>query len=354
MQSPSAPRPSRFGAGLVLDELLIAIDRNGPEMEAWGCDALYLSSDETIVSACHRGLDRLWRARWDRVRTLADIAHDARTPWATLDIGAVRTAVGEVVTLLKMLRAFRSTMATAFRHNRLMDYSAPDVGWQCLIRSARDDARKLSYVIKYRRRCEFPLAMSILDDRWKIPDFRPIDAIFGAPVSPTDPRSLYSYRFTCSYDAMDECESKCRHLMTTGPVGKLLSLVSAKKRMFDEAPEWNSLADLWRFGWDMLRQVAEVAVFDVDDPSGNPSLQVGLETGNYLLEFVKHYRAFVPLGIQLLDRYYTAAGLREVPGASAVRKIQMEETLDCLIRELEVASEIRQRGGEGLRERWYV
>ncbi len=378
----SMSQPSDISAHDVLCSLLSIIQEHGPNIQDWLPDNVclaYESSEE--VDAINEAIRRVWRAQYAKVKMLAEIATEAREPWARVDLDTFRRANREVQQLFRDSRDVRRCQANRLRRG-MYQSDEPPSDIELYAQLAIDDAKEYQSLIDELNGAQSPQALLARHENGSSPfgvstscpaaktsrsevepprEQGPEHTTVGdAELPPANDASnehpqkrreeiafpefqatVFGYDFSWDHYAVDGCLTHIVGLMSTGFMSS--SVIALLNDTAKSTREWRrQLTEAWLYGCEMLRCVAEVALFDIDDPLGGPTPEVILEAAGYLFHFVARYRRWCVFAAEVLKDMQACADTGGFP--EGVELGEVTQTLDRILHELEWAIELRRQG----------
>jgi hypothetical protein len=307
----SSPEHNRGSAAAhdVLVGLLELLLEYYPDVETWYADSSCVGDDPESIDSVHRELLVSWRASYDRTQMLAEIALEAQEPWAELSPPTIQKAAMSVYDHLKQIRDYRRYVAEMMKRAMYTSDEDADEMMDFNILPALQDVRKFQRGMRLLRPPQF-----LLKGRTK--EVKPRQSISGSKPAADTPREETAP--TSERDGqqivragnhqldIDDCPSflavahwvpmTCLNQLATVLRSESLSMLISASRDPETAtgkcPWREQLRILWLKAFDTLRQIAAVAIFDIDDPLDSPTTGLVRETGTCLLDFAAEYREF--------------------------------------------------------------
>ncbi len=285
-------------AHMVLTDLMEIVIRHS--LPIGKCENALAQLPNRVLHRGEQEMIRLWRTENDKIRMLAEIADEIREPWKVLSNDAMLKATREVRQLIEEVCGFRRWQAQMLR-KRLRSWRDDPEDVRVNVRIARSDIKSFRRVIGQLEVPRYPLAVLIEEDRFQAQplaergtgtdgaesecESKRRSAEVSGTTNQADDGWLEALRsveiggaFTsevCTpHYAIGQGLGKCVGLLRRGLFEKsVTAFVAAEKASVSEKIR-NEVNTLWLDGCKTIRQIAEVALFDIEDPLNGPTTDV--------------------------------------------------------------------------------
>jgi hypothetical protein len=290
----------------VLTGLLQTIRTYGCYLEDWITEIVPMAGGEEAWDVAERDLFRLWRREYATIRNMTEVAMEAKEPWASLPPSLADRLWEEVRCFVRAARSYRKYQADGLMANMYLWEKGPRE-IKRFVRSARRDVRSYTKALKLLKRPHCPIEEALgektaqkASPKEEEPNSRPDPGVTGITAKSQAggaervsdsleqairlmQTSTFACEFFTAHYAPDHCQARMLRLMRNEMIAQLVETGCKSPLLGAGDDVRDSLIALWTHTFNTMRQVAEVVLFDIDDPFEQPDQNMVLETGGYLL-----------------------------------------------------------------------